>query len=81
MDNSEEQDQNRDLPHQQNFEKLREAFINLLSSVGPTIDWSKVRWDHQAGEGFGSCTSDDPETKQKLLATYFVLNANKSDDE
>ncbi|RAJ95797.1 hypothetical protein LX87_03545 [Larkinella arboricola] len=80
MDNSEEQDHRIDLPHKPNFEKLREAFINLLSSVDPTIDWSKVHWDHQTGEGFGSCTSDDSETKQKLKAAYVTLNTGQSDE-
>jgi hypothetical protein len=78
MDHFDEQSDNIFLPNGQKAEKLREALINLLSSVDPTIDWSKVQWDHPEGEGFGSCASDDPETSQKLEAAFFLLKPNRS---
>ncbi|GAB3909146.1 hypothetical protein GCM10028803_46220 [Larkinella knui] len=78
MDNFDEQEDNIFLPNENKHEKLREAFINLLSSVDSTINWSKVQWDYKEGEGFGSCTSDDLETRKKLQAAFYFLNPDWS---
>ncbi|GAB3313529.1 hypothetical protein GCM10027299_00650 [Larkinella ripae] len=69
------------LPNSQKFGQLREALMHLISSVDPTIDWSKVGWEQEAGAGYGSCKSDDPETTQKLQAAFFKLKSDAGQTE
>ncbi|RYG52846.1 MAG: hypothetical protein EOO01_05845 [Chitinophagaceae bacterium] len=72
-DFDEENNPTRERPNDQKFGNLRESLIHLISRIDPAIDWSKVNWDHQEGNGFGSCSSDDLETTRKLEAAYYAL--------
>jgi hypothetical protein len=65
---NEENNPKREGSDDQKNGNLRESLIQLISRIDPSIDWSKVNWDHQEGDGFGSCSSDDLETTRKLEA-------------
>ncbi|KAA9346298.1 hypothetical protein [Larkinella humicola] len=74
MDNFDEwNDAASDSPDDQQSGSLRESLIRFISRIDPTIDWSKVHWDQQEGDGFGSCSSDDQETTRKLEAAFYAL--------